>query len=104
MHSPDLISGWNDVSFSFVNDFNIKFFWCLSILTIKTMTNQQVMYVQPQYMYPGAQPGVVFMQTSAGLVPQYVPQQVTRDVTYVLVNNKSKSGQKTCKEIWDKVM
>lgn len=50
------------------------------------------MYVQPQYMYPGQQPGVVFMQTSGGMVtvpqgypvagqaPVYFPQQVSSDI------------------------
>ena len=46
-----------------------------------------MVYVQPQYMYPGVQPGGVLMQTDAGVVPQgypamgqqpvYIAQQVT---------------------------
>ena len=45
------------------------------------------MCIQPQHMYPGVQPGVVLMQTDAGVVPQgypamsqqpvYIAQQVT---------------------------
>ena len=45
------------------------------------------MCIQPQHMYPGAQPGVVLMHTDAGVVPQgypamgqqpvYIAQQVT---------------------------
>ena len=45
----------------------------------------------PQYMYSGAQSGVVLIQTDAGVVPQiypatgqqpvYIAQQVTIDVT-----------------------
>ena len=53
------------------------------------------MCIQPQHIYPGAQPGVVLMQTDAGVVPQgypamsqqpvYIAQQVTIDLTYVLI-------------------
>ena len=49
------------------------------------------MNVQPQYMYSGAQSGVVLIQTDAGVVsqiypatgqqPVYIAQQVTIDVT-----------------------
>ena len=31
------------------------------------------MCIQPQHMYPGAHPGVVLMQTDAGVVPQGYP-------------------------------
>ena len=60
----------------------------VNYLTIKTWTNRQVVYVQPQYMYSGAQPGGVLMQTDASVVsqghpatgqqPLYFLQQVTR--------------------------
>ncbi|KAL9961611.1 hypothetical protein ACROYT_G030583 [Oculina patagonica] len=40
-----------------------------------TATNQQVMYVQPQYMYPGAQGGMVLIQPSGAVsaMPQGYP-------------------------------
>ncbi|XP_066022977.1 uncharacterized protein [Pocillopora verrucosa] len=38
-----------------------------------TITNQQLMNVQPQCMYSGAQSGVVLKQTDAGVVPQIYP-------------------------------
>ncbi|XP_078383169.1 uncharacterized protein LOC144665745 isoform X2 [Oculina patagonica] len=52
-----------------------------------TVTNQQVMYVQPQHMYPGAQGGMIIVQPSGAVttMPQgypvagqqqvYIPQQ-----------------------------
>ena len=71
---------------------NIYLLRCLIILTIKTRTSQQEVYVQPRYMNPRTQPGGVLMQTEDGVVPQgypatgqqpaYVLLQVTRNKTF----------------------
>ena len=74
------------------------------------------MNVQPQYMYSGAQSGVVLIQTDAGVVPQiypatgqqpvYIAQQVTIDVTYLLIYNKIQGQAKKFEimEVWDGVL
>ena len=56
------------------------------------------MYVQPRYMNPRTQPGVVLMQTEDGVVPQgypatgqqpaYVLLQVTRNKTFYTDTNE----------------
>ena len=67
------------------------------------------MCIQPQHMYPGAQPGVVLMQTDAGMVPQgypamgqqpvYIAQQVTIELIELMYwfMIQSKDKQKSLK-------
>ena len=67
------------------------------------------MCIQPQHMYPGAQPGVVLMQTDAGVVPQgypamgqqpvYIAQQVTIELIELMYwfMIQSKDKQKSLK-------